>query len=438
MPESPTCPALFISAPASGQGKTTITAALARLHQRHGRKVRIFKTGPDYLDPLVLQHASGAIAEPLDLWMTGETGCREALALAAQQADVILIEGAMGLYDGTPSSADLAIRFGIDVVAVFNARGMAQSIAALAHGLASYNPHLHLSGIVANQIGSARHHSLIEAALPDHLPLLASIVRDPTKALPSRHLGLIPPDQHHDLDIIIERVADELEETPLAQLPRRVSFPIPESHTALPQHLAGVTLGIARDEAFSFIYPANLRVLEGMGAQLRFFSPLHDEQLPSVDALWLPGGYPELYAAKLARNAAMLAALNRFHQAGTPILAECGGLLYVLEELTDIDGQCHIMAGLMRGTAAMRERSGCQGMQSAPLPEGLLRGHAHHRSIASNTPEPITHGIRPSHPAPGEAIFRQGRLTASYIHLFFPSNPEATAALFAPREVPAP
>ncbi|MGJ8513324.1 cobyrinate a,c-diamide synthase [Carnimonas bestiolae] len=434
---SPNCPALFISAPASGQGKTTVTAALARLHQRHGRTVRIFKTGPDYLDPLVLQQASGAIAEPLDLWMTGEAGCREALALAAQQADLILIEGAMGLYDGTPSSADLAIAFGIDVVAVFNARGMAQSIAALAHGLASYHPRLTLTGIVANQIGSARHHDLIETALPAQLPLLASIKRNPSNALPSRHLGLIPPDQHNDLEAIIERVADELEGTALAQLPRSVSFPIPQQADVLPQQLAGVRIGIARDQAFSFIYPANLRLLEAMGAELHFFSPLHDQQLPRVDALWLPGGYPELYAGTLADNAPMLAALNDHYQSGRPILAECGGLLYVLEELIDIEGQCHPMAGLMSGSAAMRERSGCQGMQSAPLPEGQLRGHAHHRSVASGTPEPIAYGIRPSHPAPGEAVFRQGRLTASYIHLFFPSNPTATAALFTPDKVDA-
>lgn len=427
------CPALFIAAPASGQGKTTVTAALARVFQRRGLRVRIFKTGPDYLDPLVLEQASGSTAEPLDLWMTGEEGCQAVLYEAATEADVILIEGAMGLFDGSPSSADLAIRFGVDVVAVFNARGMAQTLAAVAVGLANYNPALSFTGIVANQLGSERHRSLIEAALPDHIPLLAGLKRSDQFSLPSRHLGLVPPDRHNPLEHRIDAVADILESTSLASLPRAVNFKAPAASAPLPRGLEGVRIGIARDSAFSFIYPANLRLLERLGADLVFFSPLADTLLPSVDALWLPGGYPELHASVLSANKPMMKALNAFKDSGNPIIAECGGLLYCLDTLTTLEGNTFPMAALLPGHGAMRERSGCQGMQSAPLPEGTFRGHAHHRSRAQGTPAPLASGIRPSHPAPGEAIYRAGRLTASYIHLYFPSNPEATVALFAPQ-----
>ncbi len=167
-----------------------------------------------------------------------------------------------------------------------------------------------------------------------------------------------------------------------------------------------------------------------MGATLHFFSPLNDAGLPPCDALWLPGGYPELHAAQLADNAAMRADIRRFHAEDKPILAECGGMLYCLETLTDYDDRTHAMLGLLPGDGAMRGRRGCQGMQTADLPEGPVRGHAHHRSVSEGTPAPIAHGRRQRHPAPGEAIYRQRRLTASYLHLFFPDNPAAVARLF--------
>ena len=189
---------------------------------------------------------------------------------------------------------------------------------------------------------------------------------------------------------------------------------------------------VARDAAFSFIYESNLDLLRDLGAEVRFFSPLDDASLPEVDAVWLPGGYPELHADRLAANQGMIADLGRFHAAEKPILAECGGLLYCLETLTDLDEQCFPMAALMPGHGAMRGKRGCQGMQTVPLPEGDVRAHAHHRSRSSDTPEPIAHGRRQRHPAPGEAIYRVGNLTATYLHLFFPSNPQAVADLFKP------
>ena len=167
-----------------------------------------------------------------------------------------------------------------------------------------------------------------------------------------------------------------------------------------------------------------------MGATYEFFAPLHDTKLPEVDALWLVGGYPELHAEQLMANETMRTAVREFHTAGKPVLAECGGFLYCMEDLTTLEGEVCTMAGLMPGHGEMRGKRGCQGMQSLPLPEGEIRGHAHHRSRSAETPEPIVHGKRQRHPAPGEAIYRVGSLTASYLHMYFPSNPGAVARLF--------
>lgn len=424
-----TCPALFISAMASGQGKTTVTAALARLHRNQGRKVRVFKTGPDYLDPQILALASGQPVEPLDLWMSSPEHCRDQLFRAAQEADLILIEGAMGLLDGDPSSADLAGLFGIPVAVVINARGMAQTTAAIAYGLAHFRQDFQFAGVITNALGSERHRELIKDSLPADTPLLASLMRDESLALPERHLGLVQPDEQEDLDVRLNRCAEQLAGSPLAEFLPSVTFSGKHLEPA-PLLLAGKRIAVARDRAFSFIYAANTRLLKDMGASLHYFSPLSDSALPDADALWLPGGYPELHAENLAANHAMHAALKDFQAQGKPILAECGGMLYVQHRLTDLEDREHAMVGLIPGHGVMRGRGGCQGMQTAPLPEGELRGHAHHHSRSHDTLPPLAHGRRQRHHAPGEAIVRAGALTATYLHLFFPSNPEATARLF--------
>jgi cobyrinic acid a,c-diamide synthase len=190
-------------------------------------------------------------------------------------------------------------------------------------------------------------------------------------------------------------------------------------------------IAIARDEAFSFIYAGNLRLLTALGAELKYFSPLYDQQLPKCDAIWLAGGYPELHMQTLQDNQLIKAAIKQHFNANKMILAECGGMLYVQKTLTDLQGNTGEMLGLIAGDGVMRDKGGCQGMQSAPLPEGEIRGHAHHHSRSENTLEPIAYGKRSSqHPAPGEKIIRQQKLTASYLHLYFPSNPDATIKLF--------
>ena len=458
------CPAIFLTAPASGQGKTTVTAALARLLSRQGKVVRVFKTGPDYLDPLILEQASGQPVEQLDLWMAGDAWCQNKLYKAALVADLIIVEGAMGMFDGEPSSADLAARFNLPMVIVMDVKGMAQTAAAIAAGLAQYRKDIAVVGLIANHCGSERHRQLIEEALPESLPLLASLNRSENIALPERHLGLVQPQEiRHELEARFNAGADWLAQSFIARAqgadahvvdsintnsrhdqPQQLctavdawlSSLIPVEFTeqslpVVPKLLSGKTIAVAKDDAFSFIYESNVTFLQNMGASICFFSPMRDEQVPpAADALWLAGGYPELHAQELAASHAALQSIRSFHQQGKPILAECGGFLYCLEKLTDLSDTDYPMLGVIPGKGVMRGKRGCQGMQTAPLPEGHIRGHAHHRSRSEDTPTPIAYGVRQRHVAPGEAIFRVGSLTASYLHLFFPSNPEAIAKLF--------
>ncbi|MEA3129373.1 MAG: cobyrinic acid a,c-diamide synthase, partial [Paraburkholderia sp.] len=358
-----TCPALFISAPASGQGKTTITAGLARYHRRLGRRVRVFKTGPDFLDPMILARASGAPVLSLDLWMVGEPACRNLLAQAAAEADLILIEGVMGLFDGTPSSADLATTFGVPVLAVISAKAMAQTFGAVAFGLARFRPQVPFYGVLANRVGSSRHAQMLEEALPPDLRWCGYLTGTDEIELPDRHLGLHQAEEIADLDTRLDRAADALAQTALAELPPPVEFgaPMPE---ALPRLLEGKRIAIARDAAFSFIYPANVTLLETLGAHVDYFSPLADEALPEhADALYLPGGYPELHPAALATSTRSAAAIRAHAAAGKPLVAECGGMLYLLDQLTDTHGTTTPMLGLLPGHATMQPRFTSLGMQ---------------------------------------------------------------------------
>lgn len=425
------CPALLIAAPASGQGKTTVTAGLARLHTRLGKRVRVFKCGPDFLDPMVLARASGHPVYQLDLWMVGEAESRRLLWEAAGEADLILIEGVMGLFDGTPSAADLARHFDIPVLAVIDGSAMAQTFGALAHGLASYQPDLPFAGVLANRVGSSRHGEILRDCLPEHIDWFGALPRSESVSLPSRHLGLVQAQELADLDARLDAAADALAASADNALPAKVSFPPPEPLT-IPPLLQGVRIGVARDPAFAFAYQANLDLLQALGAELLFFSPLHFSKLPAVDSLYLPGGYPELHLGNLARNRPMGEAIRAHHAAGKPILAECGGMLYLLDGLTDQAGAREDMLGLLPGEARMQKRLTALALQEVELPEGHLRGHTFHHSSLDSTMQPLARGECPNYKRTAEAVFRQGRLTASYIHFYLPSDPHAAAALFKP------
>ncbi|MFJ1340392.1 cobyrinate a,c-diamide synthase [Pseudomonas caricapapayae] len=425
------CPAVLIAAPASGQGKTTVTAALARLHRNLGRKVRVFKCGPDFLDPMILERASGAPVYQLDLWMVGEQESRRLLWEAAGDADLILIEGVMGLFDGTPSSADLARHFNVPVLAVIDGTAMAQTFGALALGLARYQPDLPFAGVLANRVGTLRHAQLLEGSLTEGLRWYGGLSRETGIELPSRHLGLVQASELNDLDARLDAAAAALGASCESSLPPAVAFAAPTPQRIEPL-LDGVTIAVARDEAFAFTYGANLDLLRAMGAELKFFSPLHDQVLPQADSLYLPGGYPELHHQALAANTSMLAAIRSHHQAGKPLLAECGGMLYLLDALTDVAGARAELLGLLEGEAVMQKRLAALALQAVELPEGTLRGHTYHHSLTTTALEPIARGHSPNGGRGAEAVYRSGRLTASYVHFYFASNPQAAAALLAP------
>jgi len=425
------CPALLVSAPASGQGKTSVTAALARWHARRGRRVRVFKTGPDFLDPMVHERASAAPAYQLDLWMNGEADVRARLHAAAGEADLILVEGVMGLFDGAPSSADLAQAFGLPVLAVIDGSAMAQTFGALATGLARYRDGLAVHGVAANRIGSAHHARLLRESLPADLHWMGALPRDAALALPERHLGLVSAGELHDLDARLDALADAWEQHAQVALPARVAFASSDPSPVAP-NLRGVRIAIARDAAFCFLYPANLDLLRDAGAELVFFSPLAGDALPPCDAVWLPGGYPELHLRALSLRTDLHAALRAHRDAGKPLLAECGGLLFVLDGLADRDGAKAPMAGLLRGSAAMQPRLAALGLQSVALPEGTLRGHTFHYAKAVVEAEPIALAMNPNRGPSAEGVYRDARMTASFVHFYFPSNPHAATGLFKP------
>ncbi len=476
-PRAITCPAVLIAAPASGQGKTTVTAALARLHTRQGRRVRVFKCGPDFLDPFWHTLASGAPVHQLDLWMTGEADCRARLAQAAQEADLILIEGVMGLFDGEPSAADLAQRFGLPVLTVVDASAMAGTFGALAYGLQHYRPGLRMAGVLANRVASERHAGMLQSSLREPDQWLGALMRNPALTLPERHLGLVAATELTDAMQRLDAAADALDATVLGQMSlsdwqrwsvafapgastqavAEIGAVHPElveglrqaqperkfkSHQAesidlseviRPPPLQGLTIAVARDAAFCFIYAANIDCLQQLGASVVYFSPLADSALPPCDAVWLPGGYPELHAARLSANHGLRDSLHAHVALNKPLWAECGGMMSLFEQLVAQDGVSHPMWGLLPGKVSMQKRLSALGPQQLALGDQTLRGHTFHYSTCET---PLAAHARTARPGveiignEGEAVYVQGSVWATYFHAWFASSPTAVARIF--------
>ena len=466
------CPAILVAAPASGQGKTTVTSALARLHTRQGKRVRVFKCGPDFLDPYWHSLASGAPVYQLDLWMTGDDDCRARLFAAAQEADLILVEGVMGLFDGEPSAADLAQRFGLPVLAVVDASAMAGTFGALAFGLQHYRAYMPWAGVLANRVASARHADMLQFSLQDPAAWMGALMRNANMVLPERHLGLTIASEVPDALARLDAAADALANTPLGRMSLddlqrwAVNFASPEvavllapgvqsaersapcpppalrapplpTQNALPPalpNLIGKTVAIARDAAFCFIYTANLECLSALGAKLVFFSPLADKALPVCDAVWIPGGYPELHAETIAANTALRASLAQHIAAGKPLWAECGGMMALFDTLVTADGQRHVQWGLLPGEVTMHKRLAGLGPQQLTLASGTLRGHTFHYSTTSTRLQAVARTARPNRlptQDAGEALWQHGSVRASYFHAWFPSCPAAVVELFS-------
>ncbi|WP_353395086.1 cobyrinate a,c-diamide synthase [Hydrogenophaga sp. 5NK40-0174] len=433
------CRALLIAAPASGQGKTTVTAAIARLHSRAGRKVRVFKCGPDFIDPQWLSVASGHPVHNVDLWLCGEDDARARLYDAADDADLILIEGVMGLFDGNPSAADLAERFGIPVLAVIDASAMAGTFGALAHGLQHYRPSLPWAGVLANRVASAGHGEMLAEALPNAADWWGRMPREAGITLGERHLGLKLARERADALAVMDAAADALADTALAdwdaaQWSRCEVALSPAGFPAIEPLLQGKTIALAEDDAFCFVYESNVQTLQALGAQVVRFSPLANDAVPTCDAVWLPGGYPELHVQALQSATRTAQGVALALERGTPVWAECGGWMTLCERIVQQDGQKVEMWGLFPGEAVVHQRLAALGSQGWTTALGMLRGHAFHYSTIETAQTPIgqTTKHRGGRESAGESIYRLGSLQASYFHPWFASNPQATAALFLP------
>ena len=352
-----------IAAPASGSGKTVVTLGLLRHFRNAGLRVASFKVGPDYIDPAYHAAATGAPCRNLDPWAMRPETLDAGFGALQAGAEVIVGEGVMGLFDGATdgsgSTADLAQAFGLPVVLVVDAGAQAASAAAVVHGFASFRPGLPLAGVIFNRTGGVRHREILEAAMAEAAtPVLGCIPRDAALALPERHLGLVQAAEHAALDAFFDRaaaiVAEHVDTQRLRDL--RGARPAADAGPVVPIPPLGERIAVARDDAFAFAYPHVLEGWRQAGAAIATFSPLADEPPPPSDAIYLPGGYPELHAGRLASNRRFLSGLRQAAAGGVVIHGECGGYMTLGEALVDSEGRRHAMAGLLPVETSFAER----------------------------------------------------------------------------------
>jgi cobyrinic acid a,c-diamide synthase len=438
---------IVIAAPASGCGKTTVTLGLLAALRRRGLAVAPFKVGPDFIDPGHHGAACGRPSRNLDAWMCGEDFVRKTFARGCDGADLAVIEGVMGLFDGASgafdegSTAEIARRLGGRILLVVDARSQARSAAALVQGFANFDPRLEFAGVLFNRVASDRHERLLReavASVPGLPPVLGCLRREEELSLPERHLGLVTAgdagtdeDFYGRLGSWVEKHLDIEQlfgETGGGETGGQVyTFDMRVKCVDLTPK---VRLGVARDEAFCFCYPENLELLEAAGAEIVPFSPLRDAALPrGIDGLYLPGGYPELHAGRLAKNEGLLRDLREAAGAGLPIYAECGGFMLLAEA---IDGEP--MAGVFPAKARMLKKRKALGYRevtfTAETPLGpagtTARGHEFHYS-EMDLPGSVPTCYRLSRRG-GEDLgvegYRAGNVLGSYIHLHFGSNPQ--------------
>jgi cobyrinic acid a,c-diamide synthase len=429
---------LIVAATRSGAGKTVITLAILAALKRRGIAVQAAKAGPDYIDPGFHAAATGAACRNLDSWAMAPALLDALVAEAASSAEMLVIEGVMGLFDGTAgapgrrgSTADLAARFALPVVLVLDVAGQSQSAAAVARGFAAHDPAVRIAGVVLNRVGSERHRVLVTdaiAALNPPMPILGAIPRADTLALPERHLGLVQAGEHHDLAPWLDRLA-ELAERHLdldAVIASAAPLAVAATHSMAALPPPGQRIALARDRAFSFVYPHILDGWRRAGAEIVTFSPLADEPPPNdCDACWLPGGYPELHAGALAATARFRTGLAHFAQS-RPVHGECGGYMVLGQGLEDGDGVRHAMTGLLGHATSFARRKLQLGYREARLiaespigPAGsLVRGHEFHYAVLASPGgdaplADLTDGQgRPLGPSGG----RRDRVTGTFFH----------------------
>jgi cobyrinic acid a,c-diamide synthase len=419
--------AWLVAAARSGSGKTTVTLGIVAALRRRGVVVRTAKSGPDYIDPAFHAAASGAPGTNLDSWAMPPALLDHLTHKAAADAQVLIVESAMGLFDGVDappgrsgSSADLAARYGLPVLLVLDISGQAQTAAAIARGFMLHDPAVRIGGVILNRVASDRHRRMAADAIKAlALPIIGAIPRDPALSLPERHLGLVQASEHTGLASHLDRLA-AMAEAHIdlgGLLTGAVTIPHGAPGAEIPP--PGQRIALAQDEAFSFVYPHVLAAWRASGAEILPFSPLADEAPAAhADTAWLPGGYPELHAGRLAVCAQFRAGLQRFATT-RPVHGECGGYMALGAGLIDAEGARHAMTGLLSHTTSFARRKLHLGYREATLPDGArIRGHEFHYASVSDPGTDAPYAtLRDSAGAElGPAGGRRNSVTGSFFH----------------------
>lgn len=439
---------IVIAAPHSGSGKTTVTLGIMAALKRRGLAVAPFKVGPDFIDPGYHALVTGVPSINLDGWMCPPDFVQDSFARSTADADVAVIEGVMGLFDGIDgvsdagSTAQVAKEIAAPVLLVVDARSQARSAAALVSGFAGFDPEVRVAAVVFNNVASANHERILREAMAAHLPdvtLLGCLPRDPDLAIPSRHLGLLTADENPlsesfigHLVEVVERYLDLDALLDLAEVPDAAGC-VAAPAAAVVSGEQPVRLAVAHDAAFCFAYPDNLRLLEESGAELCFFSPLSDASLPEdIGGIYLPGGYPELFAADLSANEPMRRAIRDAVEVGMPVYAECGGFIYLSQGMDSDDGECSFVGVFPVRTRMLPRRKALGYREIELIADGVIgakgsagRGHEFHYSEMEEVPVEFQRLYRVSRKGVelGYEGYRYKNCLASYIHLHFGSSP---------------
>ena len=440
-------PRLVIAAPHSHAGKTTVTLALLAALVRRGVRVAPFKVGPDYIDPQLHRRAAGRASYNLDTYLMPQERVRETFLRVAQNADMALIEGVMGLFDGssptsrTASTAEVAALLQAPIVLVIDASGMAASVGALVRGFCTYDPAIQVAGVILNRVGGEGHYRYLTPAIAkEGVEVLGYVPKHAALVLPERHLGLLPAAEEDRvtprLDQLVELVERHVDLDAVVRLAQTAPAlpPISSSQPEIPS--ARIRIAWAQDEAFHFFYQENLDLLSAAGADIVPFSPLHDQTLPdAIDAIWIAGGFPELFAAPLAANTGMRAVLRQRGANGLPIYAECGGFMYLCDWLEDQQGKRYPQVGLVPGGTRMTHQLQQFGYAEATFLEDTLlgpagttvRGHRFHYSVYEPGSFSLPCAYRITRARTGEEQlegFRTRNVLATYFHLHRGSQPQ--------------
>jgi cobyrinic acid a,c-diamide synthase len=431
----------LIAAPSSNSGKTTVTLGLLRLLKNMGVHVQPFKCGPDYIDAKHHALAAHAPSINLDTFMMSADHVKNVYHKYSKAADIAIVEGVMGLFDGANkmqgSSAEIAMLLNLPVILVVNAKAMAYSVAPLIYGFKHFDPRLKIAGVIFNFVNTESHYQFLKDACDDvGVEALGYVPANDNIRIPSRHLGLAISEEN-DYEKIIQQAAEQLEKTVhikrlLEICSIKSTAVISDKKTTAPVQKKKINISIAKDVAFNFMYQENLEILHQLG-QVTFFSPMKDQSFPATDLLYLPGGYPELYAEELAANHPMKTAIRAFCENGGKVIAECGGMMYLGKELLDKEGKNHTMVNFLDIETSMQHAKLSLGYRKILIDDLALTGHEFHystcseRSTISSTGEVFNaKGMKVNSP-----IYRQKNVIASYIHFYWGENADLFDVLFA-------